>query len=118
MGIETMTVRLGLVRASFLGSVLLSTGAVFTGTAFFFEWAYGHHTWLTVLLLAIPVSGLFVLGKFKKLYYLSKEYMSSSGQSFADEIASLSAHNPQWIMLVTQTYSFLSIILLASKFLF
>jgi 4-hydroxybenzoate polyprenyltransferase len=118
MGIETMTVRLGLVRASFLGMILLATGAVFTGTAFFLEWACGHHTWLTILLLAIPVSVLFVLGKFEKLYYLSKEYMSSRGQSFADDIVSLSAHNPQWIMLVTQTYSFLSIILLASKFLF
>jgi 4-hydroxybenzoate polyprenyltransferase len=118
MGIETMTVRLGLVRASFLGIVLLATGAVFTGTAFFLEWACGQHTWLTILLLAIPVSVLFVLGKFKKLYYLSKEYTSSRGQSFADDIVSLSAHNPQWIMLVTQTYSFLSVILLASKFLF
>ncbi len=118
MNIETMTVRLGLARASFLGIVLLAAGAIMTGAAFLLEWTYGQQLWLCILLLAIPVSVLFVLGKFKKLYSLSKEYTSTKSQnSLAEDIVSLSAHNPQWIMLVTQTYSFLSIILLASKFL-
>jgi 4-hydroxybenzoate polyprenyltransferase len=118
MNIETMTVRLGLVRASFLGIVLLAAGAVLTGAAFLLEWTYDQHAWLSVFLLAIPVVVLFVLGKFKKLYSLSKEYMSSNGQSsVAEDIVSLSAHNPQWIMLVTQTYSIMSIILLLGKFL-
>jgi 4-hydroxybenzoate polyprenyltransferase len=118
MNIETMTVRLGLARASFLSIVLLAAGAIITGTAFLLEWTYGQQLWLCILLLAIPVPVLFVLGKFKKLYSLSKEYTSSKSQnSLAEDIVSLSAHNPQWIMLVTQTYSFLSIMLLASKFL-
>jgi len=118
MGIETMTVRLGLVQASFLSIVLLTAGAVLTGTAFFLEWAYGQHLWLSVFLLAIPVAVIFVLGKFKKLHSLSKELASSKNQaSVAEDIVSLSAHNPQWIMLVTQTYSIMSIILLMSKFL-
>ncbi|MDH5596322.1 MAG: UbiA family prenyltransferase [Candidatus Bathyarchaeota archaeon] len=118
MDIETMTVRLGLVKASLLGIVLLTTGAILTGTAFFLEWAYGHHSWLSVFLLAIPVTVIFVLGKFKKLYSLSKELTSSKNQaSVAEDIVSLSAHNPQWIMLVTQTYSIMSIILFMSKFL-
>jgi len=118
MGIETMTVRLGLVKASLLGIVLLAAGAVLTGTAFFLEWAYGQHLWLSVFLLAMPVAVLFVLGKFKKLHSLSKELASSKSQSsLAEDIVSLSAHNQQWIMLVTQTYSIMSIILLISKFL-
>jgi len=118
MYIETMTVRLGLVKASLLGIVLLTTGAILTGTAFFLEWAYGQHSWLSVFLLAIPVTVIFVLGKFKKLYSLSKEQASSKNQaSVAEDIVNLSAHNPQWIMLVTQTYSTMSIILLMSKFL-
>lgn len=118
MNIETMTVRLGLIKASFLSIVLLSLGAIFTGTAFFLEWTFMQHPLLSIFLLAIPVSVLIVLGKFKKLYSLSKEYVSSKNQSSkAEEIMSLSAHNPQWIMLVTQTYSFLSILLLISKFL-
>jgi len=118
MGIETMTVRLGLVQASLLGIILLTAGAILTGTAFFFEWAYGQHSWLSVFLLAIPVTVIFVLRKFKKLYSLSKEHASSKSRtSVAEDIVSLSAHNPQWIMLVTQTYSIMSIILLISKFL-
>jgi len=117
MGIETMTVRLGLVKASLLGIVLLTAGAILIGTAFFLEWAYGQQSWLSVFLLAIPVVVLFVLRKFKKLYTLSKEHMSSKSQScIAEDIVSLSAHNPQWIMVVTQTYSLISIILLISKF--
>jgi len=118
MGIETMTVRLGLVKASLLSIVLLTAGAILTGTAFFLEWSYGQHLWLIVFLLAIPVSVLFVLRKFNKLYSLSKKLASSKSQSsLAEDIVSLSAHNPQWIMLVTQTYSLMSIILLISKFL-
>lgn len=118
MGIETMTVRLGLVKASFLSIALLTAGAIFTATAFFLEWTYGQHPWLSVLLFAIPVAVLFVLRKFGKLYLLSKKHASSrSKSSIAEDIVSLSAHNPQWIMLVTQTYSLMSIILLASKFL-
>ena len=118
MGIETMTVRLGLVKASFLGILLLTAGATLTATAFFLEWAYEQHSLLSVFLLAIPVAVIFVLRKFKKLYALSKEHASSKSQSaVAEDIVSLSAHNPQWIMLVTQTYSLMSIILLLSKFL-
>ena len=118
MGIETMTVRLGLVQASLLGIVLLTAGAIFTGTAFLLEWTYRQHVWLSVFLLAIPVAVIFVLGKFKKLYDLSKEHTSSKRQtSVSEDIVNLSANNPQWIMLVTQTYTAMSIILLMSKFL-
>jgi 4-hydroxybenzoate polyprenyltransferase len=118
MNIETMTVRLGLVKASFLGIVLLSAGAIFTGTAFLLEFAYGQHLLLSVFLLPIPVVVFVVLREFNKLYSLSKEYESSNQQdSIADEIVRLSANNPRWIMLVTQTYSFMSIVLLLSKFI-
>ena len=118
MGIETMTVRLGLVKASLLSIVLLAAGAVLAGTAFFLEWASGQHLWLIVFLLAIPVAVLFVLREFKRLYSLSKKLASSKSQSsLAEEIVSLSARNPRWIMLVTQTYSLMSIMLLLSKFL-
>jgi 4-hydroxybenzoate polyprenyltransferase len=117
MNIETMTVHLGLVKASSLGIVLLSVGFTFFGTAFLLEFAYGHHPLLSVFLFALPVAVLIVLGKFKRLYSLCREYQRSQGQSsIAQEITRLSAHNPQWIMLITQTYSFLSIILLVSKF--
>jgi len=117
MGIETMTVRLGLVKASFLSIVLLATGSILTGAAFLLEWTCIRRPVFSVLLLAIPVAVLFVLRKFRKLYSLSKEHVSSKSQSSVEqEIVSLSAHNPQWIMLITQTYSFISVILLITKF--
>jgi hypothetical protein len=44
--------------------------------------------------------------------------MATNGDnSIGEEIVSFSAHNPQWIMLVTQTYSVMSIILLIEKLL-
>jgi 1,4-dihydroxy-2-naphthoate octaprenyltransferase len=118
MGIETMTVHLGLVKASFLSIILLATGAILTITAFFFEMAYGPHPLSSVFLFTIPVAAFFVMRKLKKLYSLSKEYAASKHQSsIAEQIVSLSAHNPQWIMLITQTYSLMSIILLVGKFI-
>jgi hypothetical protein len=111
-------VRLGLARASFLGIVLLTAGAILSGTAFLLEWAYEQRLLLSVFLLAIPVAVFIVLRKIKRLYSLSKEQVASkNSRSVEQEIVSLSAQNPQWIMLVTQTYSLMSIILFTSKFL-
>lgn len=118
MNIETMTVRLGLVNASFLSMVLLILGAIFIGTAFLLTFAFGKYPWLSVLLLAVPIAVSFVLVKFRKLHSMSKELARSNTQdSVSEEIVRFSAHNPQWIMVITQTYSFLSIILLVSKIL-
>ena len=116
MNIETMTVRIGLVNASFLSIVLLILGAIFIGTAFLLAFAFGKHPWLSALLLAVPIAVIFALGKFRKLHAMSKELARSGTQgSVSEDIVRFSAHNPQWIMVITQTYSFLSIILLVSK---
>jgi 4-hydroxybenzoate polyprenyltransferase len=118
MGIETMTVHLGLVKASFLSIILLSLGGTFIGTAFSITFAYGQYPILILSVPAIAVADLIVLQKLRKLYTLSKEYENSSSQNpIAREITTFSADNPKWIMLVTQTYSLVSIILLVSKFL-
>lgn len=118
MGIKTMTVRLGLVKASLLGIILLCSGGALIGTAFFITFSYGQYPLLGIVVLAIAVADLIVLQKLKKLYSLSKEYENSKDQnSIAQEIISFSADNPKWIMIVTQTYSLISIIMLAGKFL-
>ena len=98
---------------------MLCIGPLFTGTALLLEWWVNQQLWLSVFLLAIPVSVLFVLGKFRKLYSLSKNYeVSEKNRSdFREKIVDLSSDNPKWIMIVTQTYSILSIMLLASKFI-
>jgi uncharacterized membrane-anchored protein len=72
---------------------------------------------LAVLLVAIPVAAFIVFREFRKLYSLSKEYMVSKSDSVEEKIVHLSAQNPQWIMIITQTYSIISVILLLSKFL-
>jgi hypothetical protein len=118
MGIETLTVNLGLVKASMLAIALLTTGATLTTIAFLLQFTYTQHPFLNIFIVAIPVSAVFVLKQFSKLYSLSKEYMASSGSSLIEEkIVNLSAHNPRWIMIITQTYGAISIVLLLSKFL-
>jgi 4-hydroxybenzoate polyprenyltransferase len=117
MGIETLTVHVGLVKASLLAMALLITGAALTMIAFLLEFTYAQHPFLSIILIAIPVAAFVVLKEFKKLYSLSKEYATSESNSIGEEIVRLSAHNPQWIMIITQTYSIISIILLVSKFL-
>jgi 4-hydroxybenzoate polyprenyltransferase len=117
MDIETLTVRVGLVKASLTTIVLLTTGAALTAIAFLLQFIYAHHLFLAVLLVAVPVAAFVVLREFRKLYSLSEEYMVSKSHSAEEKIVQLSAHNPQWIMMITQTYSIISIFLLLSKFL-
>jgi len=117
MGIETLTVHIGLVKASIIAMALLTTGAALTAIAFLLQFTYDQHTFLSVLLVAIPITGFVVLREFRKLYSLSKEYVASKSNSIEEKLVSLSAHNPQWIMMITQTYSMISIVLLVSKFL-
>lgn len=118
MGIETLTVTLGLVKASILAIMLLATGATLTAIAFLLQFTYSQQFILSIVLVAIPVAAFFVLKQFWKLYSLSKEYdESNNSDTNREKIVNLSAHNPQWIMIITQTYSAISIILLLSKFL-
>ncbi len=118
MHVETLTVHLGLVKASFLGIVFLSSGAILTFTSFLLKFIYDGDLILTLFLLTIPVAVLIVLRNFRKLYILSKKFVKNEQEKpDGDEIVTLSTNNPRWIMLVTQTYSFISILLLVSKFL-
>ena len=118
IGIETMTVRLGLVKASLFSIVLLSVGGILCGTGFFLRLAYASHQVLVVSLIVMAVAYCFVLRKYTRLYFLSKEYTTSENQSsVAQKIERLSAHNPQWITLITQTIVFMSLVLLVGKLL-
>jgi 1,4-dihydroxy-2-naphthoate octaprenyltransferase len=117
MGIETFTVHVGLVKASLAATALLTVGAVLTASAFLLQFLYAQHLFLAVLLIAIPVAGFVVLKEFRKLYSLAKEYTVSENGVIEEKIVHLSARNPQWIMIITQTYSIISIALLLSKFL-
>jgi len=118
MGIDTMTVRLGLVKASLFSIVLLGMGGILCGTGFLLRLAYGSYPALAVFLLVMAVAYFHVLRKYSRLYFLSRRYMNSEDQSsIAQDIESLSAHNPQWITLITQTIVFMSLVLLVGKLL-
>jgi len=117
MGVETMTVHLGLVKASLFGILLLSIGGILMGTAFILELALTRQPIFAVFLLAAVAVDYFVLKKYKTLYSLSKTCMSYDEGSVAQNITSLAAHNPQWITLVSQAIVFMSLILLVGKFL-
>jgi len=119
MNIQTLTVRLGLFKAALMGIVVLSAGAASTGTALFLEWSRHQLLVLGVFVLAIPIVVVFVLSRFWKLYCLTREYENANSQdrlALEAKITDLSSENPKWIMLVTQTYSILSIMLLLTKF--
>lgn len=116
MGVETMTVRLGLVKASLLSIILLSLGGTLIGTAFAITFAYGPNPLLALLVFVIAIADIIVLREFRKLYALSKEYEKSKENAIAEQVTTLSANNPKWIMIVTQTYSAISIIMLVFKF--
>jgi len=121
MNIQTLTVRLGLSRAALMGIVLLSAGAACTGTSLLLEWSRSQLSVLGVFVLAIPIVVVFVLSKFWKLYCLTREFENADIQdrlALEGKITDLSSENPKWIMLVTQTYSILSIVLLLTKFVF
>lgn len=118
MGVETMTVRLGLVKASLFSIVLLGVGGILCGAGFLLRLASGSYPVLTVFLLVMAVVYFYILRKYNRLYFLSKRYMTSEDHNpIAQDIERLSAHNPRWITLITQTIVFLSLVLLVGKLL-
>lgn len=120
MGIKTMTVRLGLVKASLLGILLLIFGGVLCGTGIFLRLIYGPYPMLAAFLLALPAAYYYALRKYWKLYLFSNGYerlQETDRSSFEQSIVELSAQNPRWITLVTQTIVIMSLVLLAAQFL-
>jgi len=116
-GIETITIRIGLVKASFLSIVFLGAGGILTGAAFLFKLACGLQPMLNVFILTITVADYIVLRKLKMLRSLSREYASSKKSSRAQDIRRLVAQSPRWIILASQSAVFMSLILLVGKFL-
>jgi len=115
-GVKTMTVWLGLVKASILAITLLSVGGILMGAAFALAISMRFPV-LAVFLLAIFVADFVILRSYRTLYVLSKQYSSASDDSIAERIVELSARNPRWINLAQQSILITSLVLLAAKFL-
>jgi 4-hydroxybenzoate polyprenyltransferase len=117
-GIKSLTVRIGLVRVSFLSILLLATGGTLTGIAFFAKLSSIIQPALSVFLITIAIADLFVLRKLVALHSLSKAYEYSKNQRFvSQEIKRVANYSPQWVILVSQTSVFMSLILIVGKFL-
>ncbi len=117
MGSITMTVHIGLTKASFIAIILLIAGGALNATALFLGFLIGTYPILSLSVIAIIVAVAIVLRQFMKLHRLCREYDKKNDESTAQAIVDLSANNPKWIMLVTQTYSIIALILLASRLL-
>lgn len=114
--VNTLTVRIGLAKASLLAMLMLGLGGALMITAFTLALA-NKYPILSLFLLTMVAADFIVLRNYKRLYSLSKEYASSKESLTAEEIVQLSANNPKWITLVSQSIVFMSIILLVAKFL-
>jgi 4-hydroxybenzoate polyprenyltransferase len=115
-GANTMTVRLGLVKASLLGLSLLSVGGMLCGIGFVLRLTSSSLPILSGFLLVMAAAYLYILSKYMKLYRLSKHLNASeSRETTKQEIVDLAAKNPKWITIVTQTIVIMCIILLIAK---
>jgi 4-hydroxybenzoate polyprenyltransferase len=115
-GVKTMTVWLGLVKASILAIALLSAGGILMGVAFTLAISMQFPV-LAVFLLAILVADIVILRNYRTLYGLSKQYSSARDNSTAERIVELSARNPKWINLAQLSVLILAVALLAAKLL-
>ena len=113
-GVKTMTVWLGLVKASVLAIVLLSVGGILMGTAFALA-IFMQFPVLAVSLLTILVADIVILRNYRTLYELSKRYSSAGDNSTAERIVELSARNPKWINLAQLSVLILAVALLVAK---
>jgi 4-hydroxybenzoate polyprenyltransferase len=115
--VRTLTVALGLTKATSFAMTLLTAGAVLMVAAFMLT-LVGTQLLLLAFLLAIFVADAYVFGNFRKLHTLSSQYEHTNEGHFAEEIVELSTHNPKWITLVSQSIVLMSVVLLVSKLLF
>lgn len=118
MNVKTMTVYLGLSKATLLAIILLITGATLMATTFTIQLASNLQPALPIFLVAMIAADTFVLKQYKTLYSLSKKHSPTRNpSSTANEITNLAAHNPQWITIISQTIVLLCIVLIITKFL-
>ena len=117
MNVITLTVRLGLVRASMLALVLLSAGGVISGAAFILALSSIGKLPATIFLIAMAVADVKVLREFRKLHSLSRCYATTANENVKREIVLLSKNNPKWITMVSQAIVLMSIVLIVVKFL-
>jgi len=114
-GVNTLTVRLGLVRASILAMVLLIAGGTLMAIAFVIA-VYDLLPLLMVSSVAIVVADVIILRNYWKLYKLSKQHSIMGESSITEKIVELSARNPTWINLAQLSIVILTLALIVARF--
>jgi len=116
-GISTLTVHLGLVRASALAIFLLTLGGLLCGTGLFLGFAQIGQSFLAFSLLIMAFVYATVLRHYFTLYQLSRRYQSSKNEEISRDIIELATRNPKWITWISQSIVLMCIILIVGKLL-
>lgn len=118
MGVKTMTVWLGLSRASLLAVAILVSGAAISMSAFMMTPTLSLEPIIALSFLAMVVADLYVLRAFHRLYRLSKDHEAVEGEAMGvigEEVVEFSSQNPKWITIVTQAIIFVNLVYLVGK---
>jgi 1,4-dihydroxy-2-naphthoate octaprenyltransferase len=115
MGIKTMTVWLGLKRATLFGIFLLTAGLVLMGAAFSMQSFSMSLPLLATFLVAPFLAIAYVVRQFLAIYSLMEK---DNGRPAMAGIVGLASRNPKWITLVSQSIVFISLVLLLAKIFF
>jgi 4-hydroxybenzoate polyprenyltransferase len=115
MGIRTMTVWLGLKRATLFGMSLLALGLFLMGTAFALQAFYMGFALVGVFLVVPVVAIAYVIKQFSAIYSLMG---ANQGGPAMEGIVALASRNPKWITLVSQSIVLISLVLLVAKIIF
>jgi 1,4-dihydroxy-2-naphthoate octaprenyltransferase len=117
-GTVTMTVRLGLTKASLFGLALLTVGGSLCASGFILKLTQTSLPILSVLLVVMAAVYGYVMSKYRKLFNYTQELPKSSEQSGVEaKIVDLASKNPKWITMVTQSIVVMCIVLLIAKLL-
>jgi 4-hydroxybenzoate polyprenyltransferase len=117
MGVRTVTVRLGLLRASRWSFVLLVAGGILVFAAF--AWVLtAIDPYLNIFLLFIAGGDYIVARKLITLIDLSKKQaVDEENEARKDEILQIARQSPGWITIVGQATVIVSLVFLAGKFI-
>lgn len=113
--IKTMTVWLGLERAALFGIALLVTGSLLMSISLILEFSSLGLPILSIAIVAPLLAVAYVIHKYSILRALSKMLSHDSGAG--KRLVELSAQNPKWITLISQTIVLSSFVLLIAKLL-
>jgi 4-hydroxybenzoate polyprenyltransferase len=112
MLINTMTVWLGVGKATIMGILLLSSGLLLMGAAFVAQSLLMGTGTLAAALVAPALAVAYVIKQFVAMRSLIK---INGGKDGAGGVVALASRNPKWITLVSQSIVLLCLALLLAK---